>query len=98
MALYTIIVEFDLKAGAFARFHDLVVTNANASLRDEPGCRRFDVLVPEDETEKVVLYEIYDDEDAFQAHLASDHYKVFAGAIEGLEAARRIYRFRLSNP
>ena len=98
MAPYTIIVEFDLKAGAFARFHELVVANAEASLRDEPGCRRFDVLVPTDEADKVVLYEIYDHEAAFQAHLASDHFKAFAGAIEGLEAARRIARFRLSNP
>ena len=98
MAPYTIIVEFDLKAGALARFHDLVVANANASRRDEPGCQRFDVLVPEDAADKVVLYEIYDDEAAFQAHLASDHYKVFAGAIEGLEAGRRIHRYRLGNP
>ena len=98
MAPYAIIVEFDLAEGAFEQFHALVVTNANASEQDEPGCQRFDVLVPKDAADKVVLYEVYDDEAAFQAHLETDHFKAFAVAIEGLETARRIYEYRLSNP
>ena len=35
---------------------------------DEPGCRRFDVVEPQGEPDRVLLYEIYDDEAAFDAH------------------------------
>ncbi len=59
-------------------------------------------ILPTGEVEQALLVTSSErnvlDEAAFQAHLASDHYKAFAGAIEGLEAARRICQFRLSNP
>ena len=54
-----ILVDFTLAPETRAEFHRLVLENAAASLRDEPGCRRFDVLVPEgDSGDRVVLYEI----------------------------------------
>jgi quinol monooxygenase YgiN len=37
-------------------------------LADEPGCSRFDVLVDPKVPTKFTLYEIYDDEAAFDAH------------------------------
>ena len=42
-----ILVEFELHAGKELEFRRLVLENAAASLRDEPGCRQFDVLTPE---------------------------------------------------
>ena len=70
MAGVAIWVEFTVRPGAFGPFHELVTANAAASLRDEPGCRQFDVLVPDDGAgHDVALYEIYDDAAAFDAHL-----------------------------
>ena len=46
-------------------------------MRDEAGCRRFDVLVSEDEPDVVWLYEVYDDAAAFDAHLETPHLKKF---------------------
>lgn len=48
MAGLVIWVDFRLKPGAFDAFHDLVTANAAASVGNEPGCRQFDVLVPDD--------------------------------------------------
>ena len=80
-----ILVEFTLVPQTRAEFHRLVLENAAASLHDEPGCRRFDVLVLEGEAgDRVVLYEIYDDAAAFDAHLATEHYARFAAATEAL--------------
>jgi quinol monooxygenase YgiN len=86
---YVILVEFTMKPGKAARFAELVRENAAASVRDEPGCRRFDVLIPRDGREVVTLYEIYHDRAAFEAHLATPHYARFRDAIEGLVAERR---------
>ena len=82
MSPYVIIVEFTIKPGEMPRFMPLMLENAERSLRDEPGCRRFDVLTGE--AGRVVLYEIYDDEAAFQAHLETPHFHEFRAGIEGL--------------
>jgi autoinducer 2-degrading protein len=41
-----ILVEFGLVPETRAEFHRLVRENAATSLREEPGCRQFDVLIP----------------------------------------------------
>ncbi len=86
MSRFAIVVEFKLKAGAGRQFVDAVTLNAAASARDEPGCRRFDVLTPRDpeDVDRVVLYEIYDDEAAFTAHTKTPHYAAFKAAIEAI--------------
>jgi quinol monooxygenase YgiN len=70
-------VEFRLRPGAADRFHRLIGENARASVRDEPGCRQFDVVVPEGQPDSVFLYEIYDSREAFDAHMKTPHYAAF---------------------
>jgi len=77
MTAFAIIVDFRLKPGARPAFRRLVDMNARTSAQVEQGCRRFDVVEPRDETDRVVLYEIYDDDVAFEAHVASPHYAQF---------------------
>ena len=60
-----IYVDFTVKQGAVERFRELILANARHSLQDEPGCRRFDVLVSAEEPRRIVLYEIYEDAAAF---------------------------------
>lgn len=95
---YIITVEFRLRLGASADFLPLIVANAQASLRDEPGCQRFDVLVPEGSTNQVLLYEIYDDEQAFQAHCRSPHFRAFDAASRDMCEAKTVQRHTLASP
>jgi len=87
---YVVAVEFEIAPDRFAAFMPLMIENAEASRRGEPGCRRFDVCVPRERRNSVFLYEIYDDEAAFQAHLASAHFKAFATATGDMITARKI--------
>ena len=41
--MYVITVEFEIEAAHLAAFLPLMSQNAEASIRDEPGCRQFDV-------------------------------------------------------
>jgi (4S)-4-hydroxy-5-phosphonooxypentane-2,3-dione isomerase len=50
------------------------------------------VLVDPEEARRFVLYEIYEDEAAFDEHLASSHYRTFAGAIESEIEQRSVRR------
>ena len=95
MSGFVIIVDFRLKPGTYDRFRALIVENAAASVRDEPGCRRFDVVVPEGEADRIILYEIYDDAAAFDAHLKTPHFASFDAASAPLVAARTVSRCRL---
>ena len=55
------------EAGDADAFRTLIDENALASATNEPGCRRFDVLEPAEEADRVMLYEIYADRAAFDA-------------------------------
>ncbi|WP_413991865.1 putative quinol monooxygenase [Labrys okinawensis] len=77
MSRYVVMVDFRLKPGARTAFRTLVDLNARLSAHDEPGCRRFDVVEPDGEADRVLLYEIYDDRAAFDAHMKTKHYFAF---------------------
>jgi len=86
---YVVTVAFDIAAGKLPSFLPLMIENAEASRR-EPGCRRFDVCRERQRSDTVFLYEIYDDEAAFKAHLETSHYKAFATATGDMIAGRRV--------
>jgi quinol monooxygenase YgiN len=87
---FTIIVEFVTKPGAMAAFLPLMLGNARASLENEPGCRRFDVLRPEGEDDRILLYEIYDDRAAFDAHCSAAHFTAFDRATREMVARKTV--------
>ena len=95
MSGYVIAVDFRLHPGRRGAFRRLIDENARASVRDEPGCRRFDVLEPKGEADRIFLYEIYDDRAAFEAHLKTPHFAVFNKASEVLVADRQIMEYAL---
>nr|WP_245164265.1 antibiotic biosynthesis monooxygenase family protein [Bradyrhizobium elkanii] len=38
------------------------------SLGDEPGTLQFEILVPREDAAKLLIYEVYQDDTAFEAH------------------------------
>jgi (4S)-4-hydroxy-5-phosphonooxypentane-2,3-dione isomerase len=86
---YVVIVEFGLAPGSRPAFRPLMDANAIASAK-EPGCRRFDVVEPTGDPDRIVLYEIYDDRAAFEAHLATPHFKAFDAEAGPMIARRSI--------
>jgi len=95
MAGYVITVDFQVKPESRDAFLKLIRENAVLSLRNEKGCRHFDVCIPLDSAPRVFLYEIYDDETAFKAHLETPHYKSFAAAAAPMVQDRKIVPLRL---
>ena len=74
---FVVVVFFEAKAAHVADFKAAISVNAKASVDHEPGCRVFDVAQAPDDEASFFLYEIYDDEEAFKAHIATDHFKHF---------------------
>lgn len=88
--MYAVTVTFTLKAGQGARFLPLMRDNAATSLREESGCHRFDVCTDPDRPDDVFLYELYSDAAAFQAHLATGHFKTFDAATADMIADKQV--------
>jgi (4S)-4-hydroxy-5-phosphonooxypentane-2,3-dione isomerase len=94
-----LLVEFRVKPKDREKFRLLIVENAAASRQYEPGCRQFDVLVPEDAAVSCfILYEIYDDDAAFRAHLQSDHYLHFDKASAAMIVEKTVRQLRPAQP
>jgi autoinducer 2-degrading protein len=94
---YVLEVEFVLNDGAMDEFLKSVIENA-ANSRKEPKCLRFDVLRPDDTKDSVVLYEIYTDENGFDAHRETAHYAKFDAARKSLVKSVKRRNFTWSNP
>jgi (4S)-4-hydroxy-5-phosphonooxypentane-2,3-dione isomerase len=88
--MFVLLVHLEIKPGQVDRFMPLALENAKASRETEPGCRQFDVLVDPGDATRVVFYEVYDDEAAFEAHQKTAHFrKYFDHALQYLASRRR---------
>ena len=96
MSAFAITVDFTLKPGAMAAFRKLIDRNARDSCAAEPGCRRFDVLAPIEQGDRILLYEIYDDRAAFDAHLKTPHFDVFNRESEALVISKTVVQYNLA--
>jgi len=73
--MLALVVEFRIKPEHIGAFDAAITENARLSRETEPGCHQFDVCRDAAEPALFYLYELYDDEAAIQAHLATAHYQ-----------------------
>lgn len=100
---HVVTVAFRTHPGRGADFLPLMRENARASVADEPGCLRFDVCLPVGgegggDGSEVFLYELYADRAAFDAHLASPHYRAFDAATRDMVAEKRVAHYETETP
>lgn len=91
--MFAITVTFTVRAGQVDFFLPLVHQNARTSMTKEPGCIQFDVCYDKARPNMVFLYEVYDNEAAFQAHLASAHYAEFQKAVVDMVSHKDIHSY-----
>lgn len=65
MGKFAVVATYEIAADQIDAFLPLLLAHRDRCLRDEPGTLRFDVLRPDS---NLMLYEVYEDEVAFQAH------------------------------
>ena len=80
-------VKIRIKPDSVDAFMAKLADNAKAA-RTEPGCRTFDVSVDPNDKTSVMLYEVYADEKAFQAHQETPHFQKYLAEAVPLLASR----------
>lgn len=98
MDSYVILVEFSVQRGKEGVFEQHIVENAEASIKEEPGCLVFDVLHNAKGEYPFVLYEVYENKEAFEAHKASSHFARFDEAVRSIVTDKRVVELRPLNP
>jgi quinol monooxygenase YgiN len=77
MDKFALVVDFEVKEGTVDQVVALVSENARNSVEKEPGCHQFDVLQVKDSPNRLMLYEVYENEAAFEAHGKMPHFQEF---------------------
>ena len=89
---FVLIVNIKIKPENVDAFMPRCLENARAA-REEPGCRQFEVLVDPQDRTRVMLFEVYDDDKAFEAHQQTPHFKKYLAEAVPLLASRERHIF-----
>lgn len=94
---YALVVRIQIKPENVDAFMQKLAANASAA-RKEPECLTFDVLVDTEDKTKVMLYEVYKSEAAFQVHQQQQAFKTYmAEAVPLLADRQRQFMTRVSS-
>jgi quinol monooxygenase YgiN len=93
------VLQVDIRIGPenIDAFMRKLAENA-AAARDEPGCEQFDVLVDPKDPASVMLYEVYDDEKAFERHHETAAFKKFIAEAVPLLVSRQRHVWNRTSP
>jgi quinol monooxygenase YgiN len=84
---FVLVVNIRIKPENVDRWMKMALENAREA-RKEPGCRQFEVLADPKDRTRVMLFEIYDDDRAFEAHQQTPHFKKYLAEAVPLLASR----------
>ena len=91
--MFALVVSLQVKPDKRDQFLAAAQDDSICSVRDEPGCLRFDVLQDNANENHYFFYEVYQNEDAVTAHATYPHYARWrAAAAEVLEAPADVSR------
>ncbi len=90
MSRMALVVTFEIAPGRVPDFLELVRGHAKRCLEREEGCVHFDVMVPREGDNEVMLYEIYADDKALEAHRATRHLAMFRERAAEMIAGRHL--------
>ena len=88
--MFVLIVSVKVKSDMRDVFLKEIEDNSIATVRDEPGCLRFDVVQNQDDPDRYYLYEVYVDEDAYAAHTRTPHLARWRQAAAECLAERKL--------
>jgi (4S)-4-hydroxy-5-phosphonooxypentane-2,3-dione isomerase len=95
--MFVLAVSIRIKPENVDRWMKMALENAREA-RKEPGCRHFDVLVDPNDRTKVMLYEQYDDDKAFEVHQQTAHFKNYLAEAVPLLASRERTVWKYAGP
>ena len=95
--MYIVVAPIQIKAEHKDAYVQAILDDAKGSVRDEPGCFGFDVLQDSADPNRLWVYEVYKDEDAFKDHVKTPHYLKMQELTRGMREESTTPAARVSN-
>jgi quinol monooxygenase YgiN len=94
MGQLSLVVEFEIAPGRQAEFEAAIWAHAKKCLAEEPGCLRFEVTYPLDDSgnripNRMMANELFSDQQALAAHRATMRWVQLSERFKTLLAKRR---------
>lgn len=86
--MHIVIAPFQIKDSHREHFIEEMIEDARGSLENEPGCLRFDIIQDPEDPNRIWLYEIYRDKQAFQQHIETPHFKKWRDTVQDWQEDR----------
>jgi (4S)-4-hydroxy-5-phosphonooxypentane-2,3-dione isomerase len=80
--VFSRIVSMKIRPGSRAEFLAAISRSAEASVRTEPGCLRFDICADRVDPHRFFLYQLYTDDEAAEAHRFTEHFLAWRAAAD----------------
>lgn len=85
--MHIIVAKIQIKPEYREPFMELMVDDAKGSVENEPGCLHFSVIRDNADPNRIVLFEVYRDEAAFEAHKQTPHFIRWRDGVQDWFAA-----------
>ena len=85
--LYISAVDVDIVQGELDKNMAAIMENGAASVK-ESGCREFNITVSQKDPNHVLVYEVYNNAAAAEAHRVTDHFKKYVATSANMIAKR----------
>ena len=81
-----LMASIQINEGHSEEYIEAILEDARGSVRDEPGCVRFDVIQDGGDPNKIWVYEVFKDEAAVEAHRQAPHLLKFRETVKDWQA------------
>ena len=83
--MYALFVTIKIKPGFAEQFKEASLGDAQGSVRDEPGCLRFDMHQSTEDPNTFHLYEVYENQEAhLELHRNAPHYVKWRETVQDM--------------
>jgi quinol monooxygenase YgiN len=86
---FVLVVEVEVVPSELENFIAATKENGEAAVRDESGCRQFNIVFEKDNPNRIMLFEVYDNAEAYEAHQATEHFKKYLATTANMVKSRK---------
>jgi autoinducer 2-degrading protein len=88
--MHIVLVQVTVKPEMLGEFERALLQNARESVKNDPGCLRFDVSQARENPLQWVLHEVYDREESHAAHRKAPHFLAYSAVAERAIAEKAV--------
>ena len=86
---FVVIAELEIDPSQLEPYKAAIKENQETAVLVEPGCRGSSAVFEKDNPTRVRLFEIYENADAFKAHMETPHFKKYAETTKDMVKSRK---------